>query len=115
MAECRIVSIAHELSEQLTAQELGEDFNPAGVSYNQVLADVRHNYTNYEALLYVMDEIGDCVKRWEESASCSWNPEEEDECFLKLRAHDILKWAAKDLAEGTYKRWQEKHSPGQNQ
>jgi hypothetical protein len=107
---CEAEKIATAFSRQLVVQELPEGFDSGNLSYNEVLAGIRHEYTNYESLLYEMQEALNCLGRAEAGDPCPVNPEEEDVCSLELQAHDILKWAAKSLAEEAHRRWREKHA-----
>ena len=62
-------------------------------SYNQILAHVRHEHTNYEELL---NELPDCP------IECSAYEEyglDGIACQHRGIAHDILKWAVKSLAD----------------
>ena len=107
MAKCDAERIAEALLAQLVVQELPEDYDPGDLSYNEVLAYIRHEYTNYQSLLWEMQETVDCCGCAENPCSC--DPEEGYECLSQLQAHDILKWAAKGVAEEAYARWREKH------
>ena len=106
MNECDIVNVASELSEQLIVQELPLNYSPSDEEYNAILAEIRHTYTNYEELLWELDAY--CSNRWEEEKPCSWDTDSGMGCLLALKAHDTLKWAAKNLAEGAYERWGQK-------
>lgn len=107
--ECNIVKIAESLTSRIETRDLPPDFDPGDEWYNQILACIRHEYTNYEQLLW---ELPLCVDFWDEhgseycrvAAGCS-----EQEwgrgfypCPLQEWAHDILKWAAKAAAEKVY-------------
>jgi hypothetical protein len=89
------------------------DWQPVGYIYNQVLAELRHEYTNYETLL---SSLPVCVDLWD-SGECPDNPRtwseemcldsEGEECMLAKEAHDMLKWAARDEAEQVYRAWRD--------
>ena len=109
MAEtCKIVEVAKALVSEIEAQELPADFEPGWVRYNQIIAGIRHEYTNYDQLL---DRLPLCVDLWERNGTeyCNQQLEfPEDSCPLKDEAHDLLKWAAKAAAVEAYSGWLEK-------
>ena len=99
---CPLVEKAESLVSQIEAQELPDIesmasslFEPSdwgNWSYNQILAHIRHEYTNYEKLL---DELPSCP------ADCNGLVDEQ-ECIQRIIAHDTLKWAAKEAAAEAY-------------
>lgn len=99
MNECSKLEVVQSLIDQLEAEEIPDDYDRGNLSYNEILADIRHTYTNYEELLY---ELPECV-------GCTWNVGEEGiECPNATLAHDQLKWAARSLAESIYMEWLKK-------
>ena len=103
---CQIVEVAKELVGQVEAQELPSDFDPGDLWYDEILAVIRHEYTNYEELL---NKLPLCVDIWD-AGQCVWQSEDDFdlECPFEREAHDLLKWAAKDAAEEVYQRWKAK-------
>ena len=102
---CQIVEVANELVARLEVQELPEDFDPGDLWYKQILANIRHEFTNYEGLLH---ELPLCVDFWDAGGECT--AEISLECPLQQEAHDLLKWAANDMAKEVYQKWLEKRS-----
>jgi hypothetical protein len=104
-AECRIVEVAKRLATQVKmTSQITPEYDPGKQSYGQALAEIRHEFTNYEQLLH---ELPICVDHWNAGGECVWDAEREPECPLGKEAHDIIKLSAKDLAEAEYRRWQE--------
>ena len=75
-----------------------------GASYNEVVAEIRHAYTDYEDLLHSLPL---CIDEME-AGRCTWDPEQESWCSIKDEAHNLLKWAAKGVAIRLYKEYQER-------
>lgn len=103
-APCRIVEVAESLVGEIEAYELPPDFDPGDLYYNEILANLRHEYTNYEPILW---SLPSCSDHWEQGGECVWDYESDYECHLSREAHDLLKWAAKDAAAEVYQRWLE--------
>jgi hypothetical protein len=98
MEECVILITAESLVSQVQAEGLPNDFEPGDFPYRVILADIRHNYTNYESLLAELPQ---------ECQLCQWS-EEGVECISRTMAHDLLKWEANGAAEGLYDEWLER-------
>ena len=98
--QCLLYTTAEELVDEVVAYDLPPDFEPGDWPYNMMLASIRHEYTNYEELLarlpntFPLDDMPFCP--------C---PREPGDCFNEMMAHDMLKWRAKDAAEGAYSDW----------
>jgi hypothetical protein len=112
MKKCNIVKIASDLVSKIWAEELPDDFEPGDLSYNEILANIRHEYTNYQELLW---ELPFCEDMWKENRSyckkvaIEYRLASIGECPFLREAHDILKWDAKEKAEQVYSRWLEKN------
>lgn len=104
--DCPVVQIAGDLTRQIEARELPEDFDPGDMPYNLLLPHIRHEYTNYGELLH---DLPSCVELWDQGIKC-YSEGESKECNLMREARDILKRAAKDAAEKIYLKWERKHS-----
>ena len=52
MKKCNIVALASDLVSKVWVEELPDDFEPGDLSYNEILANIRHEYTNYQELLW---------------------------------------------------------------
>jgi hypothetical protein len=102
---CLVVELAEELVSQIEAQELPPDFEPGDLHYRQILAHIRHEYTNYEQLLW---KFPICVDHWEQGGMCDLDTDTGEPCIRMQEAHDLLKWKAKDAAAATYAEWCEK-------
>jgi hypothetical protein len=100
--ELGIVDTAEDLAKQIEGIPLPADYDTSGLGYRQILASIRHEYTNYETLLY---ELPDCIPLWHAGKCPHANTEDsEDECPLRCLAHDILKQAGKEEAARIYTR-----------
>ena len=51
MKKCNIVDKASDLASEVWAEELPDDFVPGDLSYDELLANIRHEFTNYQELL----------------------------------------------------------------
>jgi len=106
--KCNIVALASDLVSKAWAKELPDDFEPGDLSDDQILANIRHEYTNYQELL---QELPLCVD-FENQAYCKKiigrGYLDGDECPLLQEAHDVIKWGAKEKAEQVYSSWLEK-------
>jgi len=103
---CLVIKQAEERVSEIKAHDLPTDFDPGDMSYNEILAHVRHEFTNYEALLFTLPpcavlwghrEYG-CIQKLGSNVS-------ENDCPWEQEAHDLLKWAAKGAAEEVYQAW----------
>ena len=83
-------------------------YEPTPMPYNVILAEIRHEYTNYEDLLYELPlcPCADipCERGGTDDCPCR----DGQECQFAQAAHESLKWAAKGLAEQIYREWVEK-------
>ena len=104
MKKCNIVAIASDLASKVEAPELPSDFEPGDLYYNEILANIRHEYTNYEKLLW---QLPLCID-FKNPDYCEKVTIEGYGCPLQKEAHDIIKWSAKEKAEQIYSRWLEK-------
>jgi hypothetical protein len=102
--ECPLLERAHALASKIDADELSDDFTPDDASYDEILASIRHEHTNYQELLWELppcEEIcndDEMIQGFLDGDICPWTQE----------AHDIIKWAAKGKAEELYLKWMEK-------
>ena len=94
-----ITDLAESLVDRLKGQSLPADFEIGDGHYNLLIAHIRHEFTNYEELLW---KLPGCPME------CT-AIEDGDECIYQIMAHDTLKWAAKALAEELYSTWHEAH------
>jgi hypothetical protein len=92
--ECPIIDLAWELSEQVEIGDIPSDSDAGDMWYNQVLAHLRHGYTNYEELLLSLNAC--CHSNWQDCGP---------DCLDKEIAHGILKQAAKRVADLAYTEW----------
>lgn len=106
-----IVEKAHKLAHRLEAKgPLPDDYKPEEL-YNVILADIRHEYTNYEDLLNELPLCESTEPDWHGcDLACPFRiqgdgGDSECECPYSEQAHDELKWAAKGLAERLYGEW----------
>lgn len=100
---CEVLDLARELLGTLDGYALPADWRPDSEWYNEILAEVRHAYTNYEESLRSLPLCTNEI----EAGRCTWDPEQESWCSIKAQAHDLLKRAAKDIAAKLYQAWQE--------
>ena len=100
--ECQanIVKVARQLTGQLEGIELPEDYDNGELSYPQIIADVRHNYTNYDDVLRMLPL---CVDVWASNGICNWDMETDDECCLFTQAHDLIQRKANEIAKDLFK------------
>lgn len=100
---CPMEIAAEALRHKIEAQELpNEPIDWGDWSYNQIVAHVRHEYTNYERLL---EKLPDCPIEFE----CeSFDAFGDGICLHREIAHETLKWEAKSKAEIVYARWLER-------
>ena len=108
-----IETIAEDLVNKLEGEIIPSDYEPGDYEYAQILAEIRHTYTNYEELLMEMDQMANCIEYYHSGNICSigefaWD-NLDGECDPKQFAHDTLKWAARDLAKELYNDWLESH------
>jgi hypothetical protein len=101
MKKCNIEQMTDSLVSQLKGYDLPADFEPVG-DYWEIIAHIRHTYTNYEQLLYVVGEA--CLAFQEENDYdyCISVEEEGLPCPISQDVHDELKWEAQDLAQQLY-------------
>lgn len=91
--DCPKMKAVDKLVERLEAHEIPDGYEPGDWYYNQILAEIRHEYTNYDELLWELPDCPDC-------------PEEvRGECEGVYLSHDALKWEAKNLAHSIYQEW----------
>ena len=103
LCELGIVETANQLVIKLVAQDLPDDYKPSkGWSYLEEVAWIRHNYTNYEEMLW---ELPLCFEYWDNGGNCPHDYESGFNCPLYDKAHDILKWRAKELAAEISQKW----------
>lgn len=107
MRECplKINDIAWQLAEKLEGSDLPPDYEPADDQYLQIIANIRHEYTNYEELLYALSAYttGACPVYF---ISGEIHPDcEEEQCAQLDMAHDILKSEAKKIAVQLFDKW----------
>jgi hypothetical protein len=94
---CWILVAARASVQKLEGYTIPDDFNPEDIAYDQIIAHVRHEFTNYVKLL--MDFPNECPV-------CTWNNDEEGcECISITEARDILKEEARSIAVGFYNQW----------
>lgn len=99
-----IVEKAHKLAHRLEAnRSLPDDYKPQEL-YNATLAEIRHEYTNYEDLLNELPLCGCAELDWPGcDPSCPFLIQEDwgavCECPYSEQIHNELKCAAKELAE----------------
>ena len=103
-----IIEKAEELVDRLEAKgSLPDDYKPEEL-YNVTLADIRHEYTNYEDLLHELP-LCPCVDVPCDKAGTYDCPcYEGSPCESEYAAHETLKWPAKVLAERLYGEWRRK-------
>jgi hypothetical protein len=102
---CDIVKVAHKLAGELEGYPLPDDWAPENTSDPAIWAAVRHNYTNYEGLLH---ELPTCKIYHDPDIECTqWPSDDTGECPLREQAHNILKWAATDIARELTTNWYE--------
>jgi hypothetical protein len=104
MKKCNIVDKASDLASEVWAEELPDNFEPGDLYYNEILANIRHEFTNYQELLW---QLPLCVD-FENPDYCEKVTIEGYGCPLQKEAHDIIKWSAKEKAEQIYSKWLEK-------
>ena len=104
MKKCNIVDKASDLASEVWAEELPDNFEPGDLYYNEILANIRHEFTNYQELLW---QLPLCVD-FENPDYCEKVTIEGYGCPLQEEAHDIIKWSAKEKAEQIYSKWLEK-------
>jgi hypothetical protein len=80
-----------------------DDYDPSELWCPQILAQIRHEFTNYEELLH---DLPMCVDHWDAGGECVWDAETGLDCPLASQAHDIIKWAANRVASAEFDRWQ---------
>lgn len=96
------------LMHQIKAADLPDDYSPGDSSYPEILANIRHEYTNYEELLNCLNEK---LINIETGDSFCWTcpignlDEDRPECVLEQSAHDELKYATKAKAKEIYQHW----------
>jgi hypothetical protein len=91
-----IVEAAKRLVSKIEVHELPDYFAVDDLYYRQLLAHVRHVYTNYDQLL---GELPSCADYWAQGGFCPHDFDDWEECPLIIKAHDVLKWAATAKAE----------------
>jgi len=102
---CPVLVAAERLSKSVQGADLPADWAPSEELYeDEILANIRHEHTNYEQLL---NRLPLCADEWD-AGRCHWDYETDGPCLLQEEAHDTLKWAAKNCAERLYKQWQER-------
>lgn len=92
------------LVTKLEGYNIPDDFDPLDLSYNEIIANIRHQYTNYENILF---ELHLCVEYWDRGGYCP-HDNEDGGCILISETHDNLKWAAKEIAKDSYQEWLER-------
>jgi hypothetical protein len=111
--KCAMVETAERLAKEIEAEKIPDDFKSDSLHEDEILAEIRHEYTNYDTLLYMLPL---CVDMWNENPSyCKKvakerHMEEDQECPLAVEAHDILKWKAKEKARIVYSEWLKKRT-----
>lgn len=108
----RMVEKASELADEVKA-DLPADYQPEGDPWPLEVANVRHWHTDYEGLLQSLPECSCCSPDWPGcDENCPLIDYDGDvpmcgchERGPAQRAHDILKWAANDLAETALREW----------
>jgi len=111
--KCAMEQAAERLADQVTMREpIPHDFAVDDSSYWEIVASIRHQYTNYDDLL---QELPDC---WDlmESGECPRAADFADDTELlrecsEVRGHDWLKWVARDVARTAYDAWYQKQKP----
>jgi len=95
LCELGIVEAAKRLVLKIEVSELPDYFAVGDLYYRQLLAHVRHAYTNYDEL------SGELPSSAGYQAQGGFCPHDFDkgECWLRTEAHDILKWGATAEAE----------------
>ena len=102
------VELAKRMVKEIKAEEIPEDFDAGDTPYKLTLAHIRHQVTNYEALLFSLPLCTDYLNQSEENRQLCIEVVEASEQWLDGRcpwceeAHDILKYAARDVAEIAY-------------
>lgn len=108
--KCDIMEAACRLVKEIDAEKLPIDFKPHFSNYDEILAEIRHDYTNYMDLLH---ELPLCEDTWKENRSYCKKVANQyhlvciADCPFLREAHDILKWKAKEKAEQIYSAWLE--------
>jgi hypothetical protein len=103
----RLVKVAEELHKQLQGEEIPEGFEPSE-HYWENIASVRHEYTNYEELLYQLPSCTDFVEENEENRALCIRISEElkgGQCPWCEEAHDLLKYEERAIAVRVYDMW----------
>lgn len=98
---------AKELASPEATGPVPDDYDPGDFSLNEVLADIRHEYTNYEGLLHSLPLCAASEPDWPGcSEECPFYHELwECKCPYLDQVHHDLKWAAKEVARILYEEW----------
>ena len=79
-APCQIVEVANQLASQANVtSRIPPDYDPSELWYEQIRAEIRHEFTNYEQLLH---ELPICADHWDAGGECVWDAESGLECPL---------------------------------
>ncbi len=104
VCDLEMEKIALSLTEQVEAYELTDNFDPSDLWYGQIIAHIRHEYTNYENLLH---KLPSCTMYISEGGICGWDFDKKEDggCPLVEFAHYILKREANSHARNVYDNW----------
>ncbi len=100
LTSCDVTETAGRLSLQLEAQAIPDDYDPVG-AYWQIIANVRHSFTNYDTLLAALPDCPLECPIAESNGDLTGQS-----CANYDLAHDILKTEARRLAMNLYRAWE---------
>ena len=103
LCELGIVEAARRLVSKIEVSAVPGYFAVGDLYYRQLLAHVRHTYTNYGEL---RDALPSCAHYRAQGGFCP-HDFEKGVCWLRTEAHDILEWAATTEAERLLKEYVE--------
>jgi hypothetical protein len=96
---CKLTEKAGELCSDMIARSIPQDFVLSG-DYWQVMADFRHDFTNYDALVEALPDCPmDCP------IAASMDEPSGPSCFNYDLAHDMLRTDARWLAMRVFDEW----------
>lgn len=101
-SKCMITK-ADELASQIEGREIPPSDDILEGSYPETLAQIRHEYTNYDTMLREWSAL--CMEYIRDGGECPY----EDACPYCEKAYLTLASAARDEARALYAQWWEGH------
>lgn len=110
--ECDMQASAEALTKQLEGRPIPPGYRFDSDHYGARLAAIRHEFTNYEDLLYSLPVCADYMEQ-HGPIYCDMmeDPDEPARCTIRDAAHDLLQEEANTMAAELYSRWWPEGTP----